>query len=306
MNPRYLDIARMMARVAPVVFAGGSFALKGGTAINLFLRDMPRMSVDLDLVFTNVKLTRAAALKKIGDDLARAAADLEARGFSIQASGRDPERKLLVTRDRVTVKIEVNTVLRGSVLPVTPMRLRPQAREALSAELELPVLDAADVYGGKLVAALDRQHPRDLFDVKALFEAEGLTPAIRRAFVVYLASHNRPPHEVLFGNFKDVSLEYASDFVGMTREEVALAELERTRERLAAELRASLDADERRFLLSIVNNQSDFACLGIPHLAHLPGIQWKLQNIAALQRSNPGKFKAQAEALAARFDSIGS
>ncbi len=51
MNQLYLDTARLLTQVAPFVFAQGVFALKGGTAINLFIRDMPRLSVDLDLVF---------------------------------------------------------------------------------------------------------------------------------------------------------------------------------------------------------------------------------------------------------------
>ena len=51
MNQTYLDTARLLMQVAPLVFVGDTFALKGGTAINLFVRDMPRLSVDLDLVF---------------------------------------------------------------------------------------------------------------------------------------------------------------------------------------------------------------------------------------------------------------
>jgi predicted nucleotidyltransferase component of viral defense system len=96
------------------------------------------------------------------------------------------------------VKIEVNFVMRGTLHPVRAASLTAKAREALFADLELPVASLEDVYGGKLVAALDRQHPRDLFDVMQLFAHEGITPGIRRAFVVYLASHNRPVHEVLF------------------------------------------------------------------------------------------------------------
>ena len=53
MNQIYLDTARLLTQVAPFVFTDGTFALKGGTAINLFVRDMPRLSVDLDLVFTD-------------------------------------------------------------------------------------------------------------------------------------------------------------------------------------------------------------------------------------------------------------
>jgi hypothetical protein len=53
MNPTYAATARLLTEIAPVVFESGIFALEGGTAINLFLRDMPRLSVDLDLVFTD-------------------------------------------------------------------------------------------------------------------------------------------------------------------------------------------------------------------------------------------------------------
>jgi predicted nucleotidyltransferase component of viral defense system len=59
MNPTYLATARLMAEIAPTVFESGVFALKGGTAINLFLRDMPRLSVDLDLVFSDYRVPRA-------------------------------------------------------------------------------------------------------------------------------------------------------------------------------------------------------------------------------------------------------
>lgn len=104
-------------------------------------------------------------------------------------------------RGRLEVKIEVNFVMRGTVQPVHRASLTPAAQDALMADLDVPVVSLEDMYGGKLVAALDRQHPRDLFDVMQLFMHEGITPAIRRAFVVYLASHNRPVHEVLFRRY---------------------------------------------------------------------------------------------------------
>jgi hypothetical protein len=55
-----------------------------------------------------------------------------------------------------------------------------------------------DMHGGKLAAAMDRQHPPRLVRCHAVVRTEGITPAIRRPFVVYLASHNRPSHVVLF------------------------------------------------------------------------------------------------------------
>ena len=102
------------------------------------------------------------------------------------------ETKLLVRRGDIEIKVEVNFVMRGTVQSVRNASLSPMAREALQADIEIPVTSLEDVYGGKLVAAMDRQHPRDLFDVMQLYAHEGITPAIRRAFVIYLASHNRP------------------------------------------------------------------------------------------------------------------
>ena len=306
MNPRYLETARLMTQIAPHIFAGGHFALKGGTAINLFYRNMPRLSVDLDLVFIDHSMPRGEALAKIAADLDRATDRLRRQGFTVQATGKDPEPKILVSRQRTVVKIEVNTVMRGTVEPVENIALVDAARDTLLADLELPVVSLADVYGGKLVAALDRQHPRDLFDVIQLLEHEGITPAIRRAFVIYLAAHNRPPHEVLYGRFKDLRPAYVSDFEGMTAEPVPLDKLVAARERLAQTLRNDLDQRERAFLLSVVRNRTDCALLGVDHLEAMPGLQWKLHNLAKLERSNPKKFRDQSDLLEKCLDSNAS
>lgn len=62
---------------------------------------------------------------------------------------------------------------------------------------------------------MDRQHPRDWFDVLGLFEHGGLTSGIVECFVCYLAGHNRPVHEVLFANKIDIATAYANEFAGM-------------------------------------------------------------------------------------------
>jgi len=299
MNQTYLDTARLMIQVAPLVFADNVFALKGGTAINLFVRDMPRLSVDLDLVFVDHRLGRDEALARINDAIRAAVDRLKKRGFQTHAPivADAGETKLFVRRDKLEVKVEVNFVLRGTVHPVRSMSLAPKARETLLADLELPVVSLEDLYGGKLVAALDRQHPRDLFDVMELFLHEGITPEIRRSFVVYLASHNRPIHEVLFPNLRDVSGEYERTFKGMTAEPVELKSLLSARERMVAELQAGLDAAEREFLLSLARNEPNWDLLGIEHLKHLPGIRWKLENLGHLAKANAKKFKEQAHEL---------
>ncbi|MCW5221802.1 nucleotidyl transferase AbiEii/AbiGii toxin family protein [Verminephrobacter aporrectodeae] len=304
MNQTYLDTARLLIQIAPFVLADGTFALKGGTAINLFIRDMPRLSVDLDLVFPDHSLPRDAALTCIHAAIRQSAERLNARGFQTHtlATPDAGETKLLVRRGKIEVKVEVNFVMRGTVQPVRTAALTPAARDALLAELEIPMVSLEDVYGGKLVAAMDRQHPRDLFDVMQLFAHEGITPGIRRAFVVYLASHNRPVHEVLFPAMRDIGQEYERNFRGMTTEPVELDALLATRERMVWELQSSLDVNERSFLLSLVNSRPEWPLLGIAHAEHLPGIRWKLQNLAQLQRKRPEKFTEQAQLLAQRLE----
>jgi predicted nucleotidyltransferase component of viral defense system len=299
MNQIYLDTAKLLTQVAPLAFADGVFALKGGTAINLFVRDMPRLSVDLDLVFPDYTLPREEALVRINQAIRNSAERLTARGFLTRAiaSGDAGETKLLVRRGNVELKVEVNFVMRGTVHPVRNASLSPRASEVLLADLELPVVSLEDMYGGKLVAAMDRQHPRDLFDCLQLFANEGITPAIRRAFVVYLACCNRPVHEVLFPSIRDIRQEYERTFKGMTAEPVELSELLTARERLLRELQQGLGKDERKFLISFVRNQPDWALLGIPHLAELPGIRWKSHNLGQLANVSPKKFNGQAEAL---------
>lgn len=216
----------------------------------------------------------------------------------MQPAADASETKLLVRRGPIEVKIEVNFVMRGTVYPVRRSALLPHARDVLLADLEIPVVSLADVYGGKLVAAMDRQHPRDLFDVMQLFAHEGITPEIRHAFVVYLASHNRPVHEVLFSAQRDIAQEYERSFQGLTTEPVALDDLLVARDRMMRELQGALDANERRFLLTLVENQPDWSLLNVPHAQALPGIRWKLRNLNELQKANPKKFAEQSERLA--------
>ena len=275
MNQVYLDSARLLTRVAPLVLVDDTFALKGGTAINLFVRDMPRLSVDLDLVFPDHTVPREEALRRINEAIRQSVARLKKQGFQTHApaSADAGETKLLVRQGVIQVKIEVNFVMRGTVNPVRMASLTQSARDTLQADLEIPVVSLEDVYGGKLVAAMDRQHPRDLFDVMQLFAHEGITPGIRRAFVVYLASHNRPVHEVLFPTLRDIRQEFENNFVGMTVEPVELDDAMTARERMVRELQQGLTADERRFLLSLVAAEPEWNLLGVPHMQRLPGLR---------------------------------
>lgn len=299
MNEQYLAVARLMARIARNVFADGVFALKGGTAINLFVRDLPRLSVDLDLVFLDHTLARDQALDAIGKALQNIADRLKALGFDVpgKRTGAAGDSYLNVRRDGLQVVVEVNEIIRGTLLPPQARSLRSNARDTLGVELELPVLAEPELYAGKLVAALDRQHPRDLFDVHQLLAAGGITPEMRRCFVAYLASHNRPTHEVLAPRLQEIAATFEGGFEGMARNPIDLATLLATRERLIGEIRKGLTKGERKFLVSLAAAEPEWDLIGFPILADMPGPRWKLQNLQALAKRNQTKFRDQLKQL---------
>lgn len=299
MRADYRAALQLLLSVVPAVFRVPDFAMKGGTAINLFLRDMPRASVDIDLVFTRLDLTRDEALSAIAQNLQTVATSLKRQGIDARAVGprTGPESKLRIEADRASVTIEVNTIFRGTVLPTETHELTRTAREQFGMQLTAPLLAPPELYGGKLVALLDRQHPRDLFDAFLLLENEGLTADIVSCFVIYLAGHNRPAHDVLDMNPKDVTDAYANDFVGMTEREVSLDDLLSARSRIATELRKKLTASQRRFLLSVTRGEPDWEASGIQHADRLPALQWKLVNIARLARTNARKHAEIVSAL---------
>ncbi len=301
MDKGYADTVRLLLAITPDVFANDIFAMKGGTAINLFVRDMPRLSVDIDVVYTPWQHTRDQALPAIAgelDAIARRVAKLglNARRMTTKDLG---DTKLLVENSASQVKVEVNAVFRGTVLPMERRALAGKTAEMFGAELEVPVLAVDELYGSKLVAAMDRQHPRDLFDVLQMFDSEGLTDATVECFVTYLAGHNRPIHEVLLGTEKDISGEYNDNFVGMTAEAVSLEDLLKTRSRLRSELTRRLSDKHRAFLIGLARAVPDWTLLKCPHAADLPALRWKLANLQTFSQRRPADFEKQAGVLEA-------
>ena len=303
MDRAYIEVVRLLLESAPVIFETPQLAMKGGTAINLFIEDMPRLSVDMDVVFIDHHATRDNALKSISSALETTRKRLVKAGITAEVSStkEGDEIKLFIRRGRNQVKVEVNHVFRGTVLPVEMRRLGEAARKLFTTELSVPVLATPELYGSKLVAAMDRQHPRDLFDVRGLFGRGGLTADVIECFVCYLAGHNRPVHEVLFSRDQDISPAFENEFTGLTMNPVTLEELRQVRRRLKKELPTALTANQRQFLLGLVTGEPDWTLMNCPHLSELPAIRWKLQNLARLKKSNPGKFAQQSELLRIRL-----
>lgn len=281
MNESYRKQAALLIRCLPEVTRQRCFALKGGTAINLFVRDMPRLSVDIDLAYLPVQPRAASladieqALQAIADDIRRVIA--RARVTTTAFDGRTA--KLLVMAGGVQIKIEPNPMLRGTLFGVEERELCRRAETEFEASAVVRTLSFAELYGGKLCAALDRQHPRDLFDVKLLLDNEGITDDIRKAFVVCLASHARPMNELLAPSRIDIAALFDKQFAGMAVDEVSLGELLVTRDALIRKINDSLMEAERRFLLSVNRGEPDWSLIDAPGIDTLPAIQWKLQNI---------------------------
>lgn len=296
MDKLYADTVRLLLTVAPDVFVNDIFAMKGGTAINLFVQDMPRLSVDIDVVYLPWAIPRDEALQAINLELAAIGERLAPLGVQTRLiRSKDlGDAKVIVENESSQVKVEVNVVFRGTVLPVERRQVSARTGELFGVELEAPILAPEDLYAGKLVAALDRQHPRDLFDVLQLYETGGLTEGMVECFAIYLAGHNRPTHEVLFGNDKDISAEYERAFVGMTKVPCTLETLLDARSRLRRELPTRLSEAHKLFLAGLAFAQPDWSLLQCQHAAELPALRWKLSNLETFRKRRPADFEAQA------------
>lgn len=291
----YRAQAALLIDVMPFVAAEGEFALKGGTAINFFLRNLPRLSVDIDLTYLKVA-GRAeslaainAAMKRLGSTIGRALPHV--RVNEVVNITENIVTKLTVQRPGAQIKIEVTPVLRGCVFP-PEMRSVSALVEADFGFAETQVVSFADLYAGKIMAALDRQHPRDLFDVRDLLSNEGITDRLRQAFIVYLISHGRPIAEVLRSPQKDITAAFAGEFAGMSKGEVSIEELTAARATLVSRIIGDMPDAHRQFLISFKAGSPDWDLLGVPEARHLPAVKWKQVNLDGLDPTHRQRLVA--------------
>ena len=277
----------LLIRVLPFVAEQQVFALKGGTAINLFVRDLPRLSVDIDLTYLPVAgrpeslADIDAAMKRIAEHVRKGLPESRVEEAALANEGA--VNKLFVRDRDVQVKTEVTPVARGCVYE--PERRTVSARvEEEFGFAENQVVSFADLYAGKIVAALDRQQPRDLFDVKDLLANEGIDETLRTAFVVYMLSHNRPMAEVLAPTLKDITQDFERDFSGMTEFPVTLDDLVEAREQLLTEIVGNMPRSHKDLLVSFEAGEPDWSLIGVPQAADLPAVRWRQQNLDQLDR----------------------
>lgn len=285
----------LLLTVLPYISKEKSFALKGGTAINLFVRDMPRLSVDIDLTYLPLD-PRDEALKNIQEALNRIKADIEGniprvnvRTVSLN-SGTDV--KLNCQSHNAQIKIEVNTITRGNIFPTQLMQVSDSVQDKFGKFAAINVVSMAELYGGKICAAIDRQHPRDIFDVKLLLENEGLTDEIWEGIKIGLVSHYKPINELIYPILKDQKSAFNNQFSGMTTEEFTYEEYELTRNILINSIGQRLTENDKQFLLSFEMGEPKWELSPYELLKDLPAVKWKLINIQKLKVNNPGKHES--------------
>ncbi|MGE0055717.1 MAG: nucleotidyl transferase AbiEii/AbiGii toxin family protein [Hyphomicrobium sp.] len=285
-SENYRRQVALLLRTIPFIAKEKCFALKGGTAINLFVRDLPRLSVDIDLTYVPI-YNRSKSLGAIDKAMKRIAVKVEKglKGSKVNQTAQEGSVTKLVVREAGTqIKIEVTPVLRGCAYE-PELRSVSAAVEDMFGFAEMQVVSFADLYAGKIMAALDRQHPRDLFDVRDLLANEGIDDALRSAFVVYLLSHNRPMAEVLGAAQKDISDEFVRNFEGMTEHPVTKEDLVATRTELVDLMIARMPARHKHFLVSFEAGQPDWSLLDVPKAAKLPAVQWRMKNLDGIAQN---------------------
>ncbi|MCL4546905.1 MAG: nucleotidyl transferase AbiEii/AbiGii toxin family protein [Deltaproteobacteria bacterium] len=296
----YLVQVELLLKILPIVNKFDCFALKGGTAINLFFRNMPRLSVDIDLVYLPID-NRASTFININKSLEEMSAEIS-KVNGLKASlqfNKQKIGKILVSDSSAQIIIEPNYIIRGAVYNCVEKTLCPAAIDRFGYEYDMRIVSSADLFAGKICAALDRKHPRDLFDIKLLLEENGVDEELINAAVVYLACSKRPIHELLTENynFTEFDSAYNEKFTGMTEVEILPEDLKKVRLDLIKIILSSLNHAHKQFLLSVTEGNLNWKLINIPNVERFPGILWKIENIKKLIAKNPDKYKQTVNSI---------
>lgn len=302
MQESYKRQADLMLSLLPHVAKEDCFALKGGTAINFFVRNMPRISVDIDLTYVFID-DRETALRNISNALDRVEASIKKaiKGISITRIPPDQghDVKLNCQTKDAHVKIEVNTTTRGVLSPVRMMQVATNVQSIFKKFAAINVVSHGELFGGKICAALDRQHPRDLFDIHYLFQNREFNDEVKNGFIMFLLCHFRPMHELIQPHLLDQRETFDRQFLGMTIDVFNYQICEEARIALVEQIGKSLTEKDKTFLVSFNKAEPIWSLFSLRGVENLPGVKWKLQNIENLKNSNPKKHSQLVESLQA-------
>ena len=293
-NSVYARKVEFLLRLMPYVTNEGVFAVHGGTAINLFVKNMLRYSVDIDLTYIPLA-RREDSLNDINTHLASIAEKAKKGIQGVHVVPNYATCKLLCEYHGVQVKIEVNQTKRGIIGgDVHLMPVCEKAQDEFDVYCEAKIVPLTLLYGGKIAAALSRQHPRDLFDVKYM---DMPLSEIREGLIFCLLGSDRPIHESLSPTLIDQHEALANQFEGMTDVVFTYEEFEATRIKLIQDVNALLTDADKRFLISFEQGEPLWDGYEFSYFRDYPSIQWKQLNIAKLKKQNPAKLASEVEKL---------
>ena len=273
MNERYREQVALLIRIMPSVYKIKDFAVHGGTAINLFIKDMPRYSVDIDITYLPL-LGRNESFKNINAHLLKLKQMIEKSIPNIKIIHRPVVLKLQCTYNGATVKIEVNGIKRGILARIVPY---------------------SQLYGGKIAAALSRQHPRDLFDCK--YMACASFDEIKNGLMFSLLGSDKPIIESLQPNPINQEEALKNQFEGMSSTAFNYEDYELARKVLLKNVNTCLTNTDKNFLISFESGIPDWSKCCAGDLSNYPSIKWKRQNIEAFRKQNQEKFNRGLEKL---------
>ena len=279
--------------VLPEVSREDCFAMHGGTAINLFVRDMPRLSFDIDLTFVPVA-DRDSSFKTINTALSAIEKRVERVLPGVTTQHQEKELKLQVSLRGVQIKLEVNQINRGCLSEPVELMLCEKAQEVFDAFVSIKVVPESQLFGGKIIAALDRQHPRDLFDVKPMLQGGSLPDGIKQGLIFCLLSSNRPINEILNPRRIDQSFALEHQFVGLSSESFTYSEFELTRESLVKAVNERLTQEDKEFIFGFKRLEPDW---NIYDFERFPAIQWKLENLRRFKQLNAAGYREAVDRL---------
>lgn len=288
MKDRYRKQVALLIRIMPSVYKIKEFAVHGGTAINLFHRNLLRYSVDIDVTYIPIE-DRQQSLASINQKLLEVKKNIEKTIPGVVVKHKPDVWKLLCTLGDATVKIEVNATKRGIIGDVVELPLCEKARNEFSMGCKARTVSFSQLYGGKITAALSRQHPRDLFDCKYM-ELQSFDD-VKNGFMLCLLGSDKPIIESLQPNDIDQTEALENQFQGMTETPFGYEDYLELRTALLGLVNGGLTITDKEFLLSFEQGEPDWQKCCAGDLSQYPSVQWKLLNIRKLKESNPVKFE---------------
>jgi predicted nucleotidyltransferase component of viral defense system len=294
-NSEYKERVKLLLQLIPIVSEIDDFAIHGGTAINLFILDLPRYSVDIDVTYVPIK-SREETFSDIRTHLTTLREKIK-RLFPRIVIEEKPN-KINCLLSGILVKIEVNGTKRGLIEQSLVLPLCNLAQTEFKTFCEAKIVSVSQLYGGKISAALDRQHPRDLFDIKLMFDKVRDFEQVKKGFFYSLLGGDRPIVESLSPNRTDQRETLSKQFSGMTDIPFSYSDFEETREKLVEFINSNLTDRDKAFLLdfeagNLLSKHAEYQIF-----LQFPSVQWKQLNISKLKADNPAKHKQGIEKLA--------